>query len=110
MQSGQTEKDLMGKLKNKIWPFIPPSGKYLLNKLRYKSLPAILLRIKYLRLRITYLIRFVRVQKLPTLILKPLNSVNHYSVEINITYKCNLQCFNCEASCGQAPSQESMSL
>ena len=110
MQSGQTEEVLMGQLKNKIWPFIPPSGKYLLKKLKYKSIPAILLRITPILLRITYLRRFVRVQKLPTLILKPLDRINHYFIEINLGYKCNLRCFNCEASCRQAPSQESMSL
>jgi glycosyltransferase involved in cell wall biosynthesis len=31
-------------------------------------------------------------------------------IEIDITYECNLKCFNCSRSCTQAPTHESMSL
>lgn len=31
-------------------------------------------------------------------------------VEIDITYECNLKCFNCDRSCTQAPSNEHMSI
>jgi len=31
-------------------------------------------------------------------------------VEIDITYKCNLKCFNCNRSCGQAPSKVEISV
>jgi hypothetical protein len=103
MQSKQALNDLIKKLKNKIWPFVPPIAKYLYKKLKYNLIPAI-------SLRVTYLKRFARVQKLSTLILKPLDRVNHYAVEINLGYKCNLRCLNCEASCRQAPSEESVTL
>lgn len=35
---------------------------------------------------------------------------NLNKIEIDITYECNLKCFNCNRSCTQAPTQESMSL
>lgn len=31
-------------------------------------------------------------------------------IEIDITYDCNLKCFNCDRSCSQAPSNEQMSV
>jgi uncharacterized radical SAM superfamily Fe-S cluster-containing enzyme len=31
-------------------------------------------------------------------------------IEIDITYACNLTCFNCNRSCGQAPTAERMTL
>jgi hypothetical protein len=31
-------------------------------------------------------------------------------IEIDITYSCNLTCFNCDRSCGQAPTRERMTL
>jgi hypothetical protein len=33
---------------------------------------------------------------------------SHESAEIDITYKCNLNCINCNRSCGQAPSNLEM--
>jgi glycosyltransferase involved in cell wall biosynthesis len=35
---------------------------------------------------------------------------NLNKIEIDITYDCNLKCFNCNRSCTQAPTKESMSL
>ncbi|MBD3388836.1 MAG: radical SAM protein [Candidatus Altiarchaeales archaeon] len=35
---------------------------------------------------------------------------NLKKVEIEITSRCNLRCHNCDRSCGQAPSSESMSV
>jgi len=35
---------------------------------------------------------------------------NLNKIEIDITYECNLKCFNCNRSCTQAPTQASMSL
>jgi len=103
MQNGQIKRNLIGRVKDIVWPFIPASGKYLLKKFRYESIPVILLRIAYFR-------RFLRVQKLPTLMLKPVDRVNYYFIDINLGYKCNMKCLNCEASCRQAPSEERMSL
>ncbi|MFH1835177.1 MAG: radical SAM protein [Methanobacteriota archaeon] len=38
------------------------------------------------------------------------NIPNLKKVEIEITTRCNLHCYNCDRSCRQAPSRESMSL
>ena len=35
---------------------------------------------------------------------------DHTQIEIDITTDCNLKCFNCDRSCRQAPSHETMSL
>lgn len=37
-------------------------------------------------------------------------SPNLNKIEIDITYECNLKCYNCNRSCTQAPTEESMSL
>lgn len=55
-------------------------------------------------------LNFIRVQKPLTKILGPLHGRNPYVVEIDLTYNCNLRCKNCNRSCGQAPSEEQMSL
>jgi hypothetical protein len=54
--------------------------------------------------------RLRRIQKPVTLKEGRLFSVNHCRIEIDITYKCNLKCINCDRSCRQAPSHEAMSL
>lgn len=36
--------------------------------------------------------------------------LNHNVIALDITYDCNLKCFNCDRSCRQAPSTETMSL
>jgi|LGVF01.1.fsa_nt_gb hypothetical protein len=35
---------------------------------------------------------------------------NHYRIEIDITYACNLRCYNCNRSCTQAPTTEYMTV
>jgi len=55
-------------------------------------------------------LRFIRTQKPITKILGTLYKQNHSRIEIDITYKCNLKCRNCNRSCRQAPSEECMSV
>ena len=55
-------------------------------------------------------LRFIRVQRPITNISGPLYKQNHYKIEIDITYKCNLKCMNCNRSCRQAASEECMSV
>ena len=37
-------------------------------------------------------------------------SRSQYLIEIDITYNCNLRCYNCNRSCTQAPSNDSMTI
>lgn len=37
-------------------------------------------------------------------------SRSQYLIEIDITYNCNLRCYNCNRSCTQAPSKDSMTI
>ena len=56
------------------------------------------------------LLRHIRTSKLFTAIIGPINETDPNKIEIDITYKCNLKCFNCDRSCRQAPSEEYMSI
>ena len=55
-------------------------------------------------------IETLRLGALATKVLGPKFRPNHNKIEIDITYKCNLRCLNCNRSCRLAPSDESMSL
>lgn len=52
---------------------------------------------------------YLRVQKI-TRVLGPQYKRSRKFIEIDITYACNLKCFNCNRSCTQAPSQEYMTV
>jgi len=69
-------------------------------------------KLRYARLPQSFKepLRFVRMQKSVTKIFKPLYRTNHYRIEIDITYNCNLKCLNCDRSCKQAESEERMSV
>jgi hypothetical protein len=54
--------------------------------------------------------QFVRAQKAITRLLGAQFSRSHRFVEIDITYRCNLKCNNCNRSCTQAPSKMDMPL
>lgn len=56
------------------------------------------------------LYHFVRSQSQLTNILGPQYKRSYRSIEIDITYRCNLRCPNCNRSCGQAPSKEEMTV
>lgn len=58
----------------------------------------------------TGLLDFIRVQRPLTRLLGPQFRPNSHKIEIDITYACNLKCFNCNRSCGQAPSVERMTV
>ncbi|NUM32966.1 MAG: radical SAM protein [Candidatus Brocadiae bacterium] len=49
--------------------------------------------------------RFIRTNKLCTILLGPQYKRSRDFIEIDITYDCNLKCLNCNRSCRQAPSQ-----
>ena len=55
-------------------------------------------------------IKIWRKGKLLTRVLGPLFKPNHFKIEIEITTDCNLNCYNCNRSCRQAPSEENMSV
>ncbi len=51
-----------------------------------------------------------RVQRGPTRVLGPQYRRSRSLVEIDVTWACNLRCFNCNRSCEQAPTGEGMAL
>lgn len=55
-------------------------------------------------------IDYVRKNKYITKILGPKHKTNHRKIEINITYDCNLKCYNCCNSCRQAPTSGNMNM
>jgi hypothetical protein len=48
--------------------------------------------------------------KITRKIFGPLYRTNHQVIELNITFNCNLKCFNCARSCRQAPDKADMSI
>ncbi len=56
------------------------------------------------------MIRFLRVQGPVTTVLGQEWRPSHDIIEIDITYECSLCCFSCDRICGQAPSEERMSV
>jgi len=55
-------------------------------------------------------LKLLRLKKCTTEILGPKYRPNHYNIVLDITYDCNLKCFNCNRSCGLAPSDNHMSI
>lgn len=55
-------------------------------------------------------LRRVRVGRTATSVLGPRYRRSRTRVELDITWACNLRCFNCNRSCEQAPTGESMTL
>lgn len=53
---------------------------------------------------------FIRIQKPLTNLFGPKYQRSRKFIEIDITYDCNLKCINCNRSCRQAPSKESMTV
>jgi sulfatase maturation enzyme AslB (radical SAM superfamily) len=54
--------------------------------------------------------RWARVQRPVTRVLGPRYRRSRDLIEIDITWACNLRCFNCNRSCEQAPTGEGMTL
>jgi len=54
--------------------------------------------------------RWLRVQRPVTRALGPRHARSRDRIEIDITWACNLRCFNCNRSCEQAPTGEGMTL
>jgi sulfatase maturation enzyme AslB (radical SAM superfamily) len=54
--------------------------------------------------------RLLRVQRPVTRVLGPRYQRSRDRIELDITWACNLRCFNCNRSCEQAPTGEGMSL
>ena len=76
-----------------------------------KYLPRELQRIlTNLKIFLLDLIRPIRISKFITSILGFQYKRSTDSIEIDITYKCNLSCQNCNRSCGQLPTDESMTI
>jgi hypothetical protein len=53
---------------------------------------------------------FFRISTVFTFFLGPVFKTKHDFLEIDITYRCDLRCVDCNRSCGKAPSDESMSV
>jgi hypothetical protein len=53
---------------------------------------------------------FMRVQKPVAALGGPMYERSRHFIELDITYACNLKCFNCNRSCGHAPSDDHLSL
>jgi hypothetical protein len=49
-------------------------------------------------------------QRFVTVLTEPFYQRSHDLIEIDVTYACNLKCFNCNRSCGAAPSDDRVSL
>lgn len=79
-------------------------GSYV-SKLQKKPVRKIYYKIKRRRIY-----RFVRVQKPITKLFGPEYTRSREFIEIDITYRCNLKCINCNRSCRQAPSNEQMTV
>jgi len=56
------------------------------------------------------LLYFVRTQRCITAWAGPVYQRSRNLIEIDVTYACNLKCFNCNRSCGLAPSEDKLSL
>lgn len=56
------------------------------------------------------LYHFVRSQSQLTKILGPQYKRSYRLIEIDITYRCNLKCINCNRSCTQAPSEDEIDI
>lgn len=54
--------------------------------------------------------RYIRVQKPITKLFGPEYARSRKYIEIDITYRCNLNCINCNRSCRQAPTNEQMTV
>jgi radical SAM family protein/4Fe-4S single cluster protein len=81
------------------------------NKYIKSELP-LKLQIAFTNLKIFLLDLFrpIRTSKLITKVLGPQYKRSRKDIEIDITYNCNLRCFNCNRSCRQAPTKENMGL
>ncbi len=66
--------------------------------------------VRFLKRMSLDMYRFVRSQSQVTKILGPLYIRSKKSIEIDITYNCNLRCHNCNRSCGLAPSNEEIAI
>jgi len=64
-------------------------------------------KIKDLKQNLVY---FIRLQKFIAGLNGPPYERSRDRIEIDITYACNLKCFNCNRSCGLAPSADRLSL
>jgi len=53
---------------------------------------------------------FIRVQRPLTKLLGTYYTRSKNEIELDITYRCNLKCMNCNRSCAQAPSEEQMTV
>jgi hypothetical protein len=85
-----------------LWAILPKPLKDIIRYLKS-------IFIRFIRWLIN-LFRFIRIQKPISFILGPQWKANLDIIEIDVTYHCNLSCFSCDRVCGQAPSDERMSI
>lgn len=56
------------------------------------------------------ILNMIRISKPLTKIFGPEFQTSMDNIEIDITFKCNLRCYNCDRSCTQAPDDSTMSM
>lgn len=61
-------------------------------------------------LKKSMLLALLRTSRLATKVASTFYKTKYDFIEIDITHDCNLKCFNCNRSCRQAPSTDSMSV
>jgi len=76
----------------------------------YNIKPYLPLEIQMIISNINGWMKWLRVQSWVTWILGPEYYRNLSMIEIDITYACNLRCYNCNRSCTQAPTVERMTV
>jgi hypothetical protein len=54
------------------------------------------------------LVNLLRITKPSTLLLGPEYGTSMDDIEVDITFQCNLKCYNCDRSCTQAPDDSAM--
>ncbi len=70
----------------------------------HQSVVRIMHRLRFMPIALHAEYSFWRVKKLPTQIMGPQYHRSRDILELNITYACNLTCYNCDRSCQQAPT------
>lgn len=85
---------------------------YSLYRRRFKSrLPQPIRRaISKLRASLTRVYYLTRIKPAATWVFGPLFRRSRSLAELDITYLCNMHCFNCNRSCSQLPSRDRMSV
>ena len=56
------------------------------------------------------ILNLMRISIPATTAIGPEYRTSHYTIEVDLSFKCNLKCFNCDRSCNQAPDNSNMTV